>query len=145
MNLRQVLGKIGLWFAIFVVVSPAILFFLWMASLSVKFEVDNAAYPPVFIPERFAWKNYADVLASNRFLTYFINSLLVTGTATFLAMLVGVPAGYGIARMAAHKSAIVILIARITPGLSYLIPLFLLFQWLACWYAVAADHHPSRV
>src|SRR5215212_8725541 len=40
------------------------------------------------------------------------------------------PAGYGIARMRAHKSAVVILIARITPGLSYLIPLFLLFQWL---------------
>ena len=130
MSLRQILGKIGLWFAVFVIVSPAILFFLWMVSLSVKFEIDNAAYPPVFIPERFAWKNYADVLASNRFLTYFVNSLIVTGTATLLAMLVGVPAGYGIARMAAHKSAIVILIARITPGLSYLIPLFLLFQWL---------------
>ena len=130
MTLRQVVGKIGLWFAILVVVSPAILFFLWMMSLSVKFEVDNAAYPPIFVPERFAWKNYADVLASNRFLTYFTNSLLVTGTATMLAMLVGVPAGYGIARMSAHKSAIVILIARITPGLSYLVPLFLLFQWL---------------
>ena len=130
MSFRQILGKIGLWFAVFVVVSPAILFFLWMASLSVKFEVDNAAYPPVFFPERIAWKNYADVLASNRFLTYFVNSLIVTGSATLLAMLVGVPAGYGIARMAAHKSAIVILIARITPGLSYLIPLFLLFQWL---------------
>ena len=129
MSPRQILGKIGLWFAVFVIVSPAILFFFWMASLSVKFEVDNAAYPPVFIPDRFAWKNYADVLASNRFLTYFINSLLVTGTATLLAMLAGVPAGYGIARMAAHKSAIVILIARITPGLSYLIPLFLMFQW----------------
>src|SRR5207302_3671844 len=51
-------------------------------------------------------------------------------SATALALLTGVPAGYGIARMAAHKSAIVILIARITPGLSYLIPLFLLFQWL---------------
>ena len=66
----------------FVIVSPAILFFLWMVSLSLKFEIDNAAYPPVFIPERFAWKNYADVLASNRFLTYFINSLIVTGSAT---------------------------------------------------------------
>jgi multiple sugar transport system permease protein len=130
MSLRKTLDTIGFWCAIFVVVSPAILFFLWMISLSVKFEVDNAAYPPVFIPERFAWKNYADVVASTRFLTYFVNSLLVTGTATLLAMLVGVPAGYGIARMAAHKSAIVILIARITPGLSYLIPLFLLFQWL---------------
>jgi len=128
--MRKALDTLGLWFAALVLVSPAVLFFLWMISLSLKFEVDNAAYPPVFIPEHFAWKNYADVLASNRFLTYFVNSLVVTGTATLLAMLVGAPAGYGIARMAARKSAIVILIARITPGLSYLIPLFLLFQWL---------------
>ena len=28
------------------------------------------------------------------------------------------------------RAAVLILIARITPGLSYLIPLFLLFQWL---------------
>jgi multiple sugar transport system permease protein len=130
MSLRQILGKIGLWFAVFVVVSPAILFFLWMASLSVKFEVDNAAYPPVFIPERFAWKNYVGVFESNRFGLYFVNSLIITGTATALALLVGVPAGYGIARMRATKSAVVVLIARMTPGLSYLIPLFLLFQWL---------------
>ena len=102
MSLRAVLGKIGLWFSVIIIVSPAILFFLWMLSLSVKFEVDNAAYPPVFIPEHFAWKNYTDVLASNRFLTYFINSLVVTGTATLLAMLVGAPAGYGIARTGAH-------------------------------------------
>jgi multiple sugar transport system permease protein len=130
MSPRQILGKIGLGISVFLIISPAILFFVWMASLSVKFEVDNASYPPVLIPDHFAWKNYSDVLASNRFLTYFKNSLLVTGTATLLAMLVGVPAGYGIARMAAHRSAIVILIARITPGLSYLIPLFLVFQWL---------------
>src|ERR1700740_3666722 len=101
MSLRQLLGRIGLWLSVMVIVSPAILFFLWMASLSLKFEIDNAAYPPVFIPENFAWKNYADVLASNRFLTYFVNSVIVTGSATGLAMLVGVPAGYGIARMAA--------------------------------------------
>src|SRR5215212_881146 len=130
MSPRQILGKLGLAFAVVVIVSPAILFFIWMLSLSVKYEIDNAAYPPILIPERFAWKNYADVLASNRFPTYFVNSLIVTGAATLFALLVGVPAGYGIARMRAHKSAVVILIARITPGLSYLIPLFLLFQWL---------------
>ena len=93
MSPRQIIGQIGLWLSVFVIVSPAILFFLWMISLSLKFEIDNAAYPPVFWPERFAWKNYADVLASNRFLTYFLNSLIVTGCATGLAMLVGVPAG----------------------------------------------------
>ena len=116
--LRQLLGRIGLGFALIVIVSPAVLFFLWMLSLSVKFEVDNASYPPVFIPEHFNWGNYAT------------NSLIVTGAATAFALLVGVPAGYGLARMRAHKAAVVILIARITPGLSYLIPLFLLFQWL---------------
>ena len=83
MSVRQIIGRIGLWLAVFIIVSPAILFFLWMASLSLKFEVDNAAYPPVFFPERIAWKNYADVLASNRFLTYFVNSLIVTGSATW--------------------------------------------------------------
>ena len=128
--LRQWLGRIGLAFAIVVIVSPAVLFFLWMLSLSVKYEIDNASYPPIFIPERFNWGNYAAVIDSKRFSTYFMNSLIVTGAATAFALLVGVPAGYGLARMRAHKAAIVILIARITPGLSYLIPLFLLFQWL---------------
>ncbi|GJD62955.1 carbohydrate ABC transporter permease [Methylobacterium frigidaeris] len=129
-NWRWLLKQAALLFAVLVIVSPVILFFVWMLSLSVKYEIDNAAYPPVLIPERFAWKNYLDVLESNRFSTYFLNSLLVTGTATGLALLVGVPAGYGIARMKAAKAAVVILVARITPGLSYLIPLFLLFQWL---------------
>lgn len=130
MNWRNIGGKTALAFSVFVIVSPAVLFFVWMISLSLKYEIDNASYPPILIPERVAWENYAQVLQSNRFFTYFINSLIVTGSATLLALLVGVPAGYGIARMKAHKSAIVILIARITPGLSYLIPLFLLFQWL---------------
>src|SRR6202022_3604402 len=128
--LRQLLGRIGLAFALIVIVSPAVLFFLWMLSLSLKFEVDNASYPPIFIPERFNWGNYSAALGSKRFSTYFMNSLLVPGAATAFALLVGVPAGYGLARMRAHKAAVVILIARITPGLSYLIPLFLAFQWL---------------
>ena len=130
MSPKQILGKIALAFSVFIIVSPAILFFVWMISLSLKYEIDNASYPPILIPDRVAWSNYAQVLQSNRFITYFFNTLIVTGSATLLALLVGVPAGYGIARMKAHKSAIVILIARITPGLSYLIPLFLLFQWL---------------
>ena len=129
MTVREILNKIGLGIAVFLIVSPAILFFLWMASLSIKYEIDNASYPPILIPDRFALENYVQVLASNRFTTYFFNTLIVTGSATLLALLVGVPAGYGIARMQAHRSAIVILIARITPGLSYLIPLFLMFQW----------------
>ncbi len=130
MTLRVVFEKLALAFALLVLVAPAAMFFVWMLSLSVKYEIDNAAYPPILIPEHFAWKNYASVIESNRFGTFFMNSVIVTGLATLFALVIGVPAGYGIARMQATKAAIVILIARITPGLSYLIPLFLLFQWL---------------
>jgi multiple sugar transport system permease protein len=130
MSARAILGKVGLAFAVFVIVSPAILFFLWMISLSLKYEIDNGAYPPIFIPERLAWSNYLKVFEENNFFLYLWNSVLVTGAATLLALLIGVPAGYGIARLKAEKSAMVIMIARMTPGLSFLIPLFLLFQWL---------------
>jgi multiple sugar transport system permease protein len=130
MTIRLVLEKLALAFALLVLVAPAVMFFVWMLSLSVKYEIDNAAYPPILIPEHFAWKNYVSVIESNRFGTFFFNSVIVTGLATLFALVIGVPAGYGIARMQATKAAIVILIARITPGLSYLIPLFLLFQWL---------------
>jgi multiple sugar transport system permease protein len=129
-RLRRALGKIGLGLAVLVLISPALLVFLWMLSLSLKNEVDNTAFPPVFIPRPPTLANFVDVFAKNDFVSYTINSLIVSGSATFLALLVGVPAGYGIAKSRANKAAALILIARITPNLSYLIPLFLLFQWL---------------
>jgi multiple sugar transport system permease protein len=130
LTVRLMLEKFALGFALLVLVAPAVMFFVWMLSLSLKYEIDNTAYPPILIPEHFAWKNYVAVIQSNRFGTFFTNSVIVTGLATLFALVIGVPAGYGIARMQATRAAIVILIARITPGLSYLIPLFLLFQWL---------------
>jgi len=130
MSFRLLLEKLALAFALLVLVAPAVMFFVWMLSLSLKYEIDNTAYPPILIPEHLAWKNYVTVIQSNRFGTFFTNSVIVTGLATLFALVIGVPAGYGIARMQATKAAIFILIARITPGLSYLIPLFLLFQWL---------------
>jgi multiple sugar transport system permease protein len=111
-------------------ISPALLFFLWTLSLSLKNEVDNMAFPPVFIPWPPTLDNFIDVFAKNDFLNYTINSVIVSFTATGLALLIGVPAGYGIAKSKATKAAVLILIARVTPGLSFLVPLFLIFQWL---------------
>ncbi|WP_026873584.1 carbohydrate ABC transporter permease [Inquilinus limosus] len=128
--LIKALRRAGLYFAVLVIVSPALLFFLWMLSLSLKPEVDNISYPPVLIPTTLAWSNYAQVFAENSFGRYFINSLIVTGAATLLGLVIGAPAAYGIARAKATKMAVVVMIARMTPGLSYLIPLFLMFRWL---------------
>lgn len=129
-RLNKLAARVGLYFSVLVLISPAILFFLWMLSLAFKNEADNTAYPPVFIPNPPTFDNFIDVFQKNDFLTYTINSVIVSFSATGLALLLGVPAGYGIAKAKASKAAVLILIARVTPGLSYLIPLFLLFQWL---------------
>jgi multiple sugar transport system permease protein len=127
---RRILGRIGLYLSVLVLISPALLLFLWMLSLSLKNEADNTAYPPVFIPNPPTLANFVDVFEKNDFLAYTWNSVIVSFGATGLALLFGIPAGYGIAKARATRAALLILIARITPGLSYLIPLFLLFQWL---------------
>lgn len=127
-RLGRAIGRIGLYLSVLVLISPALTFFLWMLSLAFKNEADNTAYPPVFIPNPPTFDNFIDVFQKNDFLTYTINSVIVSFGATGLALLLGVPAGYGIAKAKSTKAAVLILIARVTPGLSYLIPLFLLFQ-----------------
>jgi len=129
-RLRGIIGRIGLYLSVLVLISPALTFFLWMLSMAFKNEADNTAYPPVFIPNPPTLANFIDVFQKNDFLTYTINSVIVSFGATGLALLLGVPAGYGIAKAKSTKAAVLILIARVTPGLSYLIPLFLLFQWM---------------
>jgi multiple sugar transport system permease protein len=129
-RLRRLGGRVALYASVVVLVSPAAFVFLWMLSLSLKNELDNTAYPPVFIPHPPTFANFVKVFAENDFLTYTVNSVIVSFGATALALAVGVPAGYGIAKARAMRAAMLILIARITPGLSYLVPLFLLFQWL---------------
>ena len=101
-----------------------------MLSLSLKNEIDNTAYPPVFWPSEFAWQNYVTVFQQNPFLLYTWNSIIVSGTSTLAALIVGVPAGYGLARARAQGLGLLVLLSRITPGLSYLIPLFILFRAL---------------
>lgn len=125
---RKAMNALALAACVFVLVTPAISVFLWMLSLAFKNEVDNLAYPPVFIPDPPTLANFRAVFDSGPFFSYLVNSLIVSGGATLLALVIGVPAGYGIARLNARKLLMTIMIARMTPAISFLIPLFTLFQ-----------------
>jgi multiple sugar transport system permease protein len=114
---RRLVRRIGFWFSVAVIVSPAIFVFLWMLSLSLKTEIDNIAYPPVFIPSPPTLANFVSVFEQNSIGRYLWNSIVVSGGATLIALLIGVPAGYGIARTGAHRLTVLILIARMTPAL----------------------------
>ncbi len=129
-QLRRLGGKLAFAFSIAVLLAPCVFVFFWMLSLAFKYDVDNTSYPPIFIPNPVTLNNFERVFEESPMGLYFWNSCVVSGLATLAALVLGVPAGYGIAKAKAHGLAVVMLISRMTPGLSYLIPLFTLFQMI---------------
>ena len=127
---QATLRRLGFWLALLVLLSPALFVFLWMLSLSLKPDVENTAYPPIFIPGNPTLDNFREVFTRSPFGQYTLNSLVVATASTALSLLVGVPAGYGIAKTRAYGLAAFVLISRMTPGLSFLIPWFMLFRYL---------------
>jgi multiple sugar transport system permease protein len=98
----------------------------WMLLSSLKTQVQNTAYPPIwfFMP---TLANYREVFQKNPFFTFTMNSLVVALGSTGLALLFGLPGAYAIARFKRTGIALGILTARMAPGIGYLIPWFILF------------------
>lgn len=111
------------------VVGGFMLPFLWMLLGSFKTTVDFLSYPPVWIFQP-TLENYRQVFADNAFVRYLLNSLVVAAGATILGLLLGIPAAYALARWRRTALGIVLLAARMAPGIAFLIPLFVLFLQL---------------
>ncbi|CAA9579759.1 MAG: Maltodextrin ABC transporter, permease protein MdxG [uncultured Thermomicrobiales bacterium] len=127
---HRFLRRAGFWIGLLVLLSPAVFVFLWMLSLSLKPDVENTAYPPIFIPRNPTLDNFREIFENSPFGRYAVNSLVVAVASTALSLALGVPAGYGIAKTKANGLAVFVLVSRMTPGLSYLIPWFILFRYL---------------
>lgn len=124
------LRTLAFYAALLVLLAPVLFVFYWMVSLALKPDVDNVTYPPVFIPEHPTLDNFVQVFQKSPFGLYTLNSFIVAIASTILALVLGVPAAYGIVRGDWKAPALFVLIARMTPALSYLIPWFILFRWL---------------
>ena len=98
----------------------------WMVLGSFKTTVDFLAYPPVWV-FRPTLGNYAQVFADNAFPRYVINSTVVAVGATLIGLLLGIPAAYALARYRRAAVGVVLLAARMAPGIAFLIPLFVMF------------------
>ena len=103
--------------------------FLWMLASSFKTQVDIISWPPklVFSP---TLQNYRKVFDEQDFLKYFLNSTIVGSLAVGFSLLLGLPAAYSISRYAQKKLAVFILLARLMPGISFLMPWYIVFSRL---------------
>ncbi|TJY44087.1 carbohydrate ABC transporter permease [Cohnella pontilimi] len=101
--------------------------FIWMllASFKTQSQIMSEGQLLFFKPTT---HNYTSVFKEYDFLKYIVNSLIIGLGSTLLALLLGLPAAYAIARHHMHKLSLVILVARIIPGITFLIPWFILFS-----------------
>lgn len=84
-------------------------------------------------PADFTASAYAEMWSTIPYARYLTNSLIVAGCGALLALLVAVPAGYALARWrfrGRNAVAVGILATQIVPGMTFVVPLFLLFGWL---------------
>ena len=103
--------------------------FAWMIMTALKTQMDNLAVPPKLL-FRPTLDNFQDVLAGRQFGRYLANSFIVAASAVGISLVVGLPAAYGIAKYRLRKIALSLLVARMVPFISYLIPWFIVFRML---------------
>ena len=126
---RKVFSNVIFYSAIVLIALVVLFPFLWMLTSSFKTQVDIISWPPkLFFEPTLA--NYQKVFEEQDFLKYFINSTIVGGFAVALSLLLGLPAAYSIARFAQKKLAVFILLARLMPGISFLMPWYIIFSRL---------------
>ena len=125
-------------YAIVVTVALVVLFpFLWMRSSSFKTQVDIIAWPPRFVFKP-TLQNYVKVFGEQDFLKYFINSSIVGISAVGASLLLGLPAAYSIARFRQKRISVFILVARLMPGISFLMPWYIIFSRIGLMDSYAA-------
>jgi len=103
--------------------------FLWMLTSSFKTQVDIIAWPPKLFFEP-TLQNYRKVFEEQDFLKYFLNSTIVGVVSVGLSLVLGLPAAYSISRYTQKKLALFILLARLMPGISFLMPWYIIFSRL---------------
>ncbi len=101
----------------------------WVASISFKGQQEWFARPIHWLPSSPTLSNYAGVFANPSAVKAIYNSLIVTFSATVIAMLTGFPAAYAISRYRTARFSLFILplIVRASPPIVFAIPLLVFY------------------
>ncbi len=115
--------------AITVVVIVFLVPLLWMVLASLKTNVDihdvhrSFNFSPTL-------ENYTAVLGKDNYGQFLFNSFFIAACATVISLLIGVPAAYSMSRFMMRRSALLVLMARVIPGISLLVPWYYVFAKL---------------
>lgn len=107
--------------------------FFWTVSSSLKAPAEITTSPPVFIPAVLHFENYYRAWTKVPFLTFYMNSIVVTVLAVSGQVLSASMVAYGFARFQfpfRNTLFMLVIATLIVPWEVTIIPSFLLYKWL---------------
>lgn len=116
--------------------------FFWMLSTSLKEPNEIFTYPPTWIPETLAWKNYQDALTAMPFDRFYFNSLFVAAAVMIIQVFTSSLAAFAFARLRFKGRDTIFLIylaALMIPFPVLLIPNFIIvvnLDWYNTYWAL---------
>ena len=130
---RKVTGRhvaistLAAWLAGFVIFFPI----LWMVLASFKTELEAFATPPSFLFFHWTTENYATVQERSDYLHHALNSLIVAGGSTLIAMLIAIPAAWSMAFSPTKRTKDILLwmlSTKMMPPVGVLVPIYLIYK-----------------
>ncbi|MEH1870559.1 carbohydrate ABC transporter permease [Nostoc sp.] len=106
---------------------------LWQLLTSFKVNEDIAAVPTVYFPTRFTFNHYIELFSRRPFWRYIFNSAFVSITSTTVAIAIGAPAAYALARLRPWGERVIlasVLIVTLFPGILLFLGLLEIIQAL---------------
>jgi multiple sugar transport system permease protein len=105
----------------------------WMVNMSFKDKAEFVARPPTIVVQNPTTENYYDLLVTQRFYKYGINSLIVALIAASLSVVVGTLAAYALSRYRLphnfnYHLLFTMLTVRMFPPIVTVIPLFAFYN-----------------
>lgn len=99
---------------------------VWMfaAAFKTNVQVTDPTVGLIFSP---TLENFANILADGKILPAMGNSLIVGVVSTVLSAIIAVPAAWAVGRFRMHSTGSLVLVARIVPAISLLVPWYYLF------------------
>src|SRR5881227_1587620 len=124
---RVVVSTIGAWFFGFLIFFPI----LWMVLASFKTELEAFSMPPKFLLFHWTTENYATVQERSDYVHHAVNSILIAGGSTLIAMIIAIPAAWSMAFAPTKRTKDVLLwmlSTKMMPSVGVLVPIYLIYR-----------------
>ena len=124
---RVAISTVAAWLCGFLIFFPI----LWMVLASFKTELEAFAIPPSFLFFHWTTENYATVQERSDYIHHALNSIIIAGGSTLIAMLIAIPAAWSMAFSPTKrtKDALLwMLSTKMMPPVGALVPIYIIFR-----------------